>query len=107
MLDLRPIDLERALDIIQRHAPHMKVWAFGSRVNGTAKKFSDLDLALDAGREIGLLEMGDLREAFQESDLPISVDLVDLSSVRKEFRKIIDAQRVPLWMPENADQRIG
>ncbi len=32
--------------ILQKNVPDREVWAFGSRVKGTAKPFSDLDLAI-------------------------------------------------------------
>ncbi|MBL7963601.1 MAG: nucleotidyltransferase domain-containing protein [Flavobacteriales bacterium] len=77
-------------------APGVKAWAFGSRVNGTAKRFSDLDLALYAGSAIDLRTMAELRNAFEESDLPISVDLLDLASTSPAFRKLIEKECVEL-----------
>ena len=71
-------------------------WAFGSRVLGTAKKFSDLDIAIEAEDELSIGTLGDLRYAFAESNLPISVDLLDMRTVRKPFKQIVEGQRVPL-----------
>lgn len=34
------------LAIVRAHVPDWAVWAFGSRVRGTAKPYSDLDLAV-------------------------------------------------------------
>ncbi len=94
MLDLKPEHLAMVQRILAERIPFAQVWAFGSRVAGSAKKFSDLDLAIDAGRELSFLEMANLREDFQESDLPMSVDLVDLRSVKLAFRKLVEGQRV-------------
>ncbi|MCW5899005.1 MAG: nucleotidyltransferase domain-containing protein [Flavobacteriales bacterium] len=82
--------------ILEHHAPGVRAWAFGSRVNGTAKRFSDLDIALKGDGELPLMTLADLRHAFAESDLPMCVDLVDLHSVRPAFRKLIEAERVAL-----------
>ncbi len=105
MLDLKPDHLAMVQRICSEQIPFAQVWAFGSRVTGTAKKFSDLDLAIDAGRELTLLERAELREAFQESDLPMSVDIVDLRSVKPAFRKLVKQQRV-LIQGERSDQMI-
>ena len=32
--------------LLQKHVPNVEVWAYGSRVNGTAHEASDLDLVL-------------------------------------------------------------
>ena len=48
MLDLTNSDLRIVHGILARSAPGVNVLVYGSRVKGSAKKFSDLDLALDA-----------------------------------------------------------
>ena len=70
--------------------------AFGSRVTGRARRFSDLDVALDAGRCLTLREEAALADAFDESDLPWRVDVVDLAACSPTFRSIVEAQAVPL-----------
>ncbi|MHB9028630.1 MAG: nucleotidyltransferase family protein [Candidatus Latescibacterota bacterium] len=77
-------------DILERYAPEYEVRAFGSRVTRTAKKHSDLDLAV-AGRErIDPKRLDRLKEAFEESDLPFRVDVLDWNAISPEFRKIIE-----------------
>ena len=34
MIEISDVQLNIILDILNRHVPNMKVWAFGSRVNG-------------------------------------------------------------------------
>jgi predicted nucleotidyltransferase len=96
MLDLKPEHHAMVREILATHAPGVKAWAFGSRVNGTAKRFSDLDIALDAAGAFDMRMLADLRHAFQESDLPMSVDLLDLATVSPAFRKRIAKERVAL-----------
>lgn len=96
MLDLKPEHHAMVREILATHAPGVKAWAFGSRVNGTAKRFSDLDIALDAGGALDLRMLAELRHAFQESDLPISVDLLDMATVKPSFRKLIAAARIAI-----------
>jgi type I restriction enzyme S subunit len=76
--------------------PDATVWVFGSRATGCARAYSDLDLAIDAGRRLTLDETACLAEAFSESDLPYRVDLVDWQATSVEFRDLIAAERRPL-----------
>lgn len=89
MLDLAPEHLEMVLKILKNHAPNLRVIAFGSRVTGKAKPHSDLDLALMTASPLSIGEIGKLREAFSESDLPMRVDLTDWAETSEGFRKII------------------
>ncbi len=85
-------------DILRRHAPRpCQVWAFGSRVRGKARRFSDLDLAFDAGRPLTLHDTAVLADAFDESDLPWSVDIVDLVTCSETFRREIESHAVPVF----------
>ena len=70
---------------------------FGSRVNGTAKKFSDIDLCIDwvnSPPEAG--GIASLREDFDESSIPYIVDVVDYLKVSADFRQVIDANKLAL-----------
>ena len=46
MIDLPADQLARVRDIVRQHVHGGAVFAFGSRVSGRAKKFSDLDLMI-------------------------------------------------------------
>lgn len=81
-------------DILRQHVPEREVWAFGSRAKHTAKKFSDLDLAVMGDAPLGLPLQAALNEAFQESALPFKVDLVDWASITPVFRAVIERDRV-------------
>lgn len=79
--------------------PHCEVWAFGSRVNGNPKPFSDLDLVMLDRQPISLDTRANLAEAFSESDLPWKVDLLDWHSISPEFQKIIQANYEVIQTP--------
>ena len=94
-IDLMPEHRAQVLGIIRNRLPSARIWVYGSRAKGRARRYSDLDLMLDDGGEpIPLRVMGDLDEDFDESNLPIIVDLHDmaltearfLERVRKDFR---------------------
>ena len=96
-IDLLPEHRRIALDILNAHLPPgAAVWVFGSRAAGRARRYSDLDLAIDAGRRLTLDDTAILREAFSESDLPFRVDIVDWRAIGDDFRHRIAGDRVVL-----------
>ena len=96
-VDIRPDHLEIVQDILRAHLPSgVKVWVFGSRATWTTKDSSDLDLAVTGPSQLDYRIMGGLEIAFEESDLPYTVDVVDLNAVSYEFREIVEGQKVPL-----------
>jgi predicted nucleotidyltransferase len=90
MIDVSGDELKIITDIIQKHAPDCRVLAFGSRRDGTAKKYSDLDLAFVGKEKLGLAAQFKLEDAFSESDLPFRVDVLDYHALSPEFRGIVD-----------------
>ena len=89
MIDISDIQMEEVLNILERYVPDMEVWAFGSRVKGNAKSYSDLDLLIIGDEKMSINQWGELKEAFQESDLPFRVDLLDWHQISPEFRQVI------------------
>ena len=78
--------------LLAQHVPEIDVWAFGSRVQGSATPHSDLDLALVSERPLAMERLARLSLSFEESDLPFRVDLVELSKAAPAFRAIIELQ---------------
>jgi len=81
--------MQTILSILDRYVPNTPVWAFGSRVRGNYKSYSDLDLVIIGERKMSINELGELIEAFQESDLPFRVDVLDWHATSPEFRQVI------------------
>lgn len=101
---MKILDKELALiqQILAEIVPQCEVWAFGSRVNGNPKPFSDLDLALIGHQVIPLDTRANLAEAFSESDLPWKVDLVDWHSISPQFQKIIQTNYEVIQIPASS-----
>lgn len=93
-IDLTARDWHEVNLILKNHIPEYTVWAFGSRVKGTAKVYSDLDLAVITQQPLSITQMACLQEALDESDLSIRVDVVDWSTTSEVFRKIIAQDKV-------------
>lgn len=89
-LDLEIKHLEIIKTILANNLPKTsKVLVFGSRAGRNAKKFSDLDLAVDLNRKITLSESANLKNDFSNSDLPYFVDILDMNSIDNEFKQAI------------------
>lgn len=80
--------LREIRSVIYKLYPQAVVWAYGSRVDGSAHEASDLDLAVvDFGRSDGDIMI--LRSAFRESNVPFSVDILDYKLLPKSFQEEI------------------
>lgn len=76
--------------LLAEHVPEIEVWAFGSRVQGSPKPYSDLDLALVSEQRLSVDRLAVLSLNFEESNLPFRVDLVELNAASPAFRAIIE-----------------
>ena len=92
MIDLVPQHLATIRRILAEHVPECEVRVFGSRIGSQAKPYSDLDLALVGSEQLSVGRMGRLREALQDSDVSIRVDILDWHAISDNFRKVIEAK---------------
>jgi type I restriction enzyme S subunit len=95
-MDLKPEQCSIVCDILARHLPEREVRLFGSRANGTAKPHSDIDLVIMGDELLPVTTMRMLRDAFDDSDLPFQVDLVEWAGTSEEFRKVIERTYISL-----------
>ena len=82
--------LDMVCSILRQYVPEREVRAFGSRVTGDNRPFSDLDIAICGAEPPDDMAMFRLRDALEESDLPINVDVVTLQQAGPH---IVDAVR--------------
>ena len=94
-IDITTEDRKTVLALLRRHLPGTAAWAYGSRVKWTSTPKSDLDLVVFA-TPAQRRQVGDLREAFEESNLPFRVDLFVWEEVPVEFRERIEAEHAAL-----------
>lgn len=92
MLDVSPEELAELTNILRAHVPGCTVWAYGSRVAGAAHPGSDLDLVVIDKERLSLRTWGELREAFDESNLTFTVDLFDWCGIPDYFKPAIERQ---------------
>lgn len=97
--DIAPNHLQIVLGILEKNLSiSATAWVFGSRAEKAQKKYSDLDLAIDDnGKALPSITLISLKEAFDESDLPYKVDIVDWNTISPVFKKNIQNKRVLLF----------
>ena len=103
MIDINPNHLGTVKAILSEHVPECEVRVFGSRATWTAKDYSDLDLAIVGAGPMDWGALGRLKEAFEESDLPMRVDVLDWHSISQSFRAAIERDYVVLQNRKSAD----
>jgi type I restriction enzyme S subunit len=92
-IDITSKQRKTLADILRRYIPGVAVWAYGSRVNWTARSNSDLDLVVfSAPGQLNLVS--ELKSGLAESDLPFLVDLHVWDEIPERFRRIISKEYV-------------
>lgn len=87
--------------VLREHLPQAEVWAYGSRVNGDCFDASDLDLVVRQADDLRRRQagLGEVKEAFSASNLPILVQLVDWAAIPAAFHDEIAANYVVIQKP--------
>ena len=75
----------------------VRVYLFGSRADGPVRTGSDCDIGIDPMHRLPEGFLSRLRETLEESHIPYSCDLIDLSQVSREFADGIREKGV-LWI---------
>jgi len=98
-IDLCPKWLEMILRILAVHLSEAEVLAYGSRVSRTSHEGSDLDLAArnPYNPMLPLRNLGEVRDAFSASDLPILVGIQDWARIPDSFREEIERTGVVIF----------
>ena len=98
-IDITAEQRKTVLALLARHLPNTTAWVYGSRVKWTSRPESDLDLVVFAKPEQER-RVSDLREAFEESNLPFRVDLFVWDEVPEQFRKRLRRSMWCWWRKE-------
>ena len=95
-MSIEPRYKEKIIRILSALFPDTRIILYGSRARETQRLFSDIDLALDAGKEISRHDIQEAISMLQESNVPYKIDIVDLWAVRDEMRKAIQKEGI-VW----------
>jgi predicted nucleotidyltransferase len=92
--------LRYLVEQLKSYIPDATVWAFGSRVKGSNRTSSDLDLAVLCDKETAQKQLPKLNEAFIESDVPFKVQLLDFNRLPANMQENIKKRYVILYRPD-------
>lgn len=90
--------LDKVREIVLNHLQgySVKVFLFGSRARGDARKTSDIDIAILPDKPLPPHVLSTLREALFESTIPYQVEIVDLSYSDPTFKANVMKDAI-LW----------
>jgi len=97
---LRSKDKQALISIFSLVDYPMEVWAYGSRVDGTAHEGSDLDLVIRSknGEKIPGDILVELKDSIRESNIPVLVELFDWARLPESFHRNIEAHHEVLYL---------
>ena len=98
---LRPValsttQLSLVRQVLDSMLPGARVAVFGSRATGHARPHSDLDLLLIDPPRLSWAQRADLRDAFEASALPFTVDLVEAAGLSSGMAERVWLEATPL-----------
>lgn len=96
---IREKDKQRLMQIFSSVNLPVQVWAYGSRVNGSAHEGSDLDLVIRSHdlKPMAADIFADLYEQIKESNIPILVELRDWALLPESFHQNIEQHHEVLF----------
>ncbi len=72
-----------------------RAYLFGSRARGASSRTSDIDVAVLPSEPLPAGVLSAIREELEESTIPYTVDLVDLSEADTAFRELVQREGLP------------
>lgn len=75
------------LNYTEQNQNEVKIYLIGSRAKGTARRTSDIDIAILPLKKTSESFFSDLRDLIEESTIPYTVDIIDLSKLNEEQKQ--------------------
>lgn len=80
---------DKIITIITMFFPVAKIYLFGSYARGDITRSSDIDIAIDIGKPLPLVQRSQIKKMIECLNLLQNVDVVDFHSVPPELQKNI------------------
>jgi len=87
---------KKIISLISALFPNTKIYLFGSRARGNHAQWSDIDIALDAGKRIPSEDVGEIISVLEGTNLPYKIEVVDIHHVSDEMKESILEEGI-LW----------
>ncbi|KKR97355.1 MAG: Amidophosphoribosyltransferase [candidate division TM6 bacterium GW2011_GWE2_41_16] len=88
---------KKLIRLIKAVVPEVKIYLYGSRAKGTYRRTSDFDIALDMGKKMDKLDLFEIKNVLEATNMPYRFDVIDLHNIDPEFKKSIERYMIP-WM---------
>ena len=90
-------------NIFSQFSTPMEIWAYGSRVDGTAHDGSDLDLVIltPGNKKLPIELLTEIKEKIKESNIPVLVQIFDWARLPKSFYDNISKNHETLYSSIN------
>lgn len=72
-----------------------QLYLFGSVARGDARPSSDIDIAIEAREPMPEALLATLRERLEDSNIPYTVDIVDLARANPDMQRRIRREGIP------------
>jgi predicted nucleotidyltransferase len=90
-----PLDIkEKIVKLISAIMPNVKIILFGSRARNTASKWSDIDIALDAGKPLSNTKVDEIKSILQATNIPYKIEIVDFHMVTEQMKQSISKEGI-------------
>ena len=80
---------DKIITIITMFFPQAKIYLFGSYARGDYKRSSDIDIAIDNGEPISIIQKQQIKNMIEALNMIQNTDVVDFQSVPSELQKNI------------------
>lgn len=107
MLDLSQGNLADIRKLISATLPEREFRVFGSRVRGTAKRYSDVDLLIMGKSPCPQQALELLRDRLSESDIPVMVDVVEYCRLDDKMKALFLDGSIRIWPEYTEDVPSG
>jgi len=87
---------EIIIGVISVMIPQAKIYLFGSRARGDFKRYSDIDIALDAGVPLRNVDVDEVKSMLNESNIRQLIDVLDYHSVNSAMQESIMKEKI-VW----------
>lgn len=87
---------EKIIGLLNTLFPGIKITLFGSHARGDYTERSDIDLAIDIGRKLTVLELAQAQNVLEVLNIPQRIDIVDMHRIPAELKATIIKEGI-LW----------
>jgi len=89
MTGIKEEEQQKIIRVIKALIPKATIYLYGSRARGTFKQGSDVDIAVDTGTKVPRINIGEVKDMLNASNMIYTFDVVDLNNIPNEMKENI------------------